>query len=669
MENPADLTSLRSFLSSREIILVLDNAESILDPQGTSAQEIYAEVEELSQFCNICLCLTSRISIIPPTCKSLNIPTLSMKAARDTFHRIYESCRPSDMINGILQQLEFHPLSITLLATVAHHSKWDADRLGREWERQRTGVLRTRHNASLAATIELSLASPMFRELGPDGRELLGVVAFFPQGIDENNLNWLFPTLPNRTSIFDDFCILSLTNRSNGFITMLAPLRDYLRPKDPASSPLLCATKDHYLHRLSVDVDPTKPTFGETRWIASEDGNVEHLLDVFVSTDASSAGLWDACSNFLVHLQWHKPRLVTLGPKIEGLPDDHPSKPHCLSKLSYLFTLVGNHAESKRLFIHSLEIWRQRGNNRKVAETLMYISVANRLLGPHREGIQRAKEALEIFEQLNDITGQAQAWKELAHSLFKDKQLDAAEEAASKAIDLSDDGNQFRVYGCHRILGDICHWRGETAKAIKHFEAALGIASSFNWRDHLFWNHYALAEVFFDENRFDDAHTYIGRAKSHATDNPYQLGRAIELQARFWYEQRMFGEAKSEALLATNIFEKTGAVKSAERCRALFRLIEETASRKMDSNGALLKTTLLPTPANPLFSSQGTGHCLASLFFREPLALHLVGYPVPNHRTSFLAVTPIPLPFRSTFCGTGPLLRIILWFVGVTADL
>jgi hypothetical protein len=90
----------------------------------------------------------------------------------------------------------------------------------------RAQVLRTDYNVSPAATLELSLASPTFRNLG--GPEL-GVVAFFPQGVDGQNLNWLFPTIPDRRNIFD-----------NGFVTTLAPIRDYDCPRDPQSSPLLC---------------------------------------------------------------------------------------------------------------------------------------------------------------------------------------------------------------------------------------------------------------------------------------------------------------------------------------------------------------------------------------------------------------------------------------------
>jgi tetratricopeptide (TPR) repeat protein len=572
--HPEDLTPLRPFLSSKEILIVLDNAETILDPQGDHGQEIYSVVEELSQYSNICLVITSRITTIPPDCETIKIPTLSMEAARDTFYRIYKYGGRSDSVGDILEQLDFHPLSVTILATVAHQNQWDNNRLAREWEQRQTDILQTVHKQSLAATIELSLASPMFRELGPDARELLGVVAFFPQGIDENNLDWLFPTIPNRASIFDNFCMLSLAHRTNGFITMLAPLREYLRLNDPKSSSLLRTAKERYFARMSVDLDPNRPEFGDARWIASEDVNVEHLLNVFTSIDANLDEVWDACANFLRHLHYHKPRQTMLKSRIEGLPDDHRSKSHCLFNLSLLFDSIGNHVDRRRLLIQTLELERGRGDGSWMADILRELSDASRMLDLHMEGIQHAREALGILEGLGDTVGQAGCLNDLARSLRDYGQLDAAEQAASRAITLLPDGGQeYLACGLHRVLGDIYSSKGERGKAIRHMETAVGIASPFNWHDALFWTHYSLARLYHHEDGLDDAQAHIDRAKGHTAGDARFLGRAMEMQAYIWLRQGRLAEATGEASRAAEIYEKLGAAKDVENCRVILQVI------------------------------------------------------------------------------------------------
>ena len=95
-----------------------------------------------------------------------------------------------------------------------------------------------KHNSSLTTAVELSLASPLFRQLGPDARAVPEVIAFFPQGIDGRNVKWLFPMVPDRAEFLYAFGMLSLTYWDIWFITMLAPLQDHLHPMGPKLPPL-----------------------------------------------------------------------------------------------------------------------------------------------------------------------------------------------------------------------------------------------------------------------------------------------------------------------------------------------------------------------------------------------------------------------------------------------
>ena len=575
IKNPEDLTQLQPFLTSKEMILFLDNAESVLDPQGTDAGEIYTIVEELSCFDNICLGITSRITTVPPHCKRLNIPTLSMESACDIFYAIYDDGGRSDVIKNLVGQLDFHALSITLLATTASHNMWDYDRLTEEWNEQRARVLRMDHNRSLAATIELSLTSPTFCKLGPSARDLLGVVAFFPQGIDRNNLQWLFPMVPDIKSIFDKFCALSLTHRSSNFITMLSPIRDHLTPQDPRSSPLLCATKDLYFDRLSVEVYPGKPGFEEARWIVSEDVNVEHLLDIFTSIDKNTDTTWDVCGHFMQHIYWYKARKTILASKIQNLPDSHHSKPTCLFELSQLFGRVGDSANRGPLLINALKLEIERGNNLQIARILRRLSDLNRTLGRCAEAIRLAKESVEIYKQLGDAAEQANSLNNLALVLYESGQLDAAENAAFYAISLAPEkGQEFTPCQSHCYLGLIYQSKREKEKAIYHLRTAIGIASRFNWSHQLLLNHLTLAKLFLTEGEFGNANVHIGLAKSHAVDDMYGLGFATDVQARIWYQERRLEDAKSEALRALEIFENLGAVSGVEHVRGFLQRLD-----------------------------------------------------------------------------------------------
>ena len=342
IENPQDLATLRPYLSSKPMFLVLDNAETILDPGANDAEATYRVVDELWQFPNVYILITSRISTVPPM-KQKEIPSLPRDAASKIFCSIRGVETASAVVEGLLEKLEYHALSVILLATVALQNRWDDDRLAREWEKRRTSLLTTRHSKgdpanSLATAIDLSLDSPMFVALGGDAREVLEIIAFFPQGVDEGGLEWVFPTVTRIQDIIDTLCILSLTHRAGSFVTMLAPLRNHLLSKDPLSAPLLLTTKAQYFARLAL-ITNTYVDLGlsETKWVVSENTNVEHLLDVFTSFGV----LRPACRPILQFIRLRH-CFVTLRVQVRALPDSDPRKAVCESSLRQMLLEMEN---------------------------------------------------------------------------------------------------------------------------------------------------------------------------------------------------------------------------------------------------------------------------------------------------------------------------------------
>ena len=329
--------------------------------------------------------------------------------------------------------------------------------------------------------------------------------------------------------------------------------------------------------------------------------NIEYLLDVFTSIDSNSDIVWDTCARFMVHLYWHKNRYTVLGPKIEQLADNHHSKPLCLIELSRLSGLVGKYAEQKRLLTHALKLVREQGDDSQVTCTLLWLSQANQSLGLYKEGIQQTKESLAICERLGDTINQAQCWRNLTGFLRSDRQINAAEEAASRTINLlPEKGQEYLVCQSHRDLGRIYRSKGEREKAVHHFEKALGIASAFKWQTELFQVHCSLAWLFLNEDGFEGAHDHIDQAKSHAADTALALGRAMETKARIWYRQHRLEDAISETLGAVEIYEKLGASRDTARCKGLLRNMERAMA------GELLKMMPLLVPVNSPSSARGT---------------------------------------------------------------
>jgi len=139
-------------------------------------------------------------------------------------------------------------------------------------------------------------------------------------------------------------------------------------------------------------------------------------------------------------------------------------------------------------------------------------------------------------------------------------------------------GEPFVVSRCQYTLGNLYWEKGDRKKAIHHFEVSLD-ASSPNWHNVLFWTHYFLAQLFYDEGRFDDAYAHMGHAKLHAANNHdiNLLAKAAGRRAVFLHGQQRFEEARSEALGALDLYQKLGAAGQVERVGKLLLQIDSDA--------------------------------------------------------------------------------------------
>ena len=123
-----------------------------------------------------------------------------------------------------------------------------------------------------------------------------------------------------------------------------------------------------------------------------------------------------------------------------------------------------------------MKLERERGDDRGAVQELRCLSDTNKDIGAHGEGIQQAREALEIYGRLGDTVAQAGCLLDLAWLLHSDEQLDAAEEATSCATSLiPKEGSEPPVFQSHHILGKVYHSKGELEEATYHYETALGI--------------------------------------------------------------------------------------------------------------------------------------------------------------------------------------------------
>ena len=224
-----DTAQLLSHLEcSPPCILVLDGIDTILDPLAPGAAEIATTIAKFCQCPKAYVVTTSRMDPKIPRFRRREVFAFLEEAARNVFHG---SCRleRSAVIDTILAELAFHPLSIVLLASAVSENEWDEPALSEAWNDGKTCILEASGRESLEDNVESILRTPTIQELGITARETLEAVADVQGGVKEIYLLTSFPEINGVGEAVDALCKFSLMYRQDGFVKMLAPFRLYFQ--------------------------------------------------------------------------------------------------------------------------------------------------------------------------------------------------------------------------------------------------------------------------------------------------------------------------------------------------------------------------------------------------------------------------------------------------------
>jgi tetratricopeptide (TPR) repeat protein len=583
------MNTLRPFLRKADILLVFDNVESVTDAPIDS-DRIAEAIGEFASYPSVSLIVTTRITILPTDIvfERINVPPLDKDAAWKAFSAVYGRVESSGVapLRELLFQLDYHPLSINLLAQAGVQNEWSPSELEAAWERERTRILhldRPGRNVSkiqsLSVTIELSLHSPTIQGLGDDAREVMRAIAFLPRGVNRSKLQEIFPSVKNIHDIFDTLGRLSLTLRSDdGFVTMLAPIRLHMSADEDYGG-LLGDLRAYYYTELdgSSQLSPGDEGFDQTKWIGSEDDNVERLINHFLISSFSDRNATldasAACENFLHLLYAQKPRRTILGPLVDKLPEDDNeltvAKAWCLRRLGELERYLGDLAEARELLSDAQELFLHEGMRNPAASCLLQVARICRDLGEYVEAERQFREASAIFSELRENDGEAHCNHGLGRMLLKmGKGVEAApflEDAQEYFESIEDWQNVSEI----RIsLGRVELSERNLEDAQDHFEAARDIAErmeNWNWLGEcLRWE----AEVSLKLEQWGKAHKLLGEARKHFLNTNDIRWAATCLMARgsAHCDQQEFAIAMTELSQALEEFVLIDSKRDQARC-------------------------------------------------------------------------------------------------------
>ncbi|TML51870.1 MAG: hypothetical protein E6G15_11935, partial [Actinobacteria bacterium] len=539
----AGIQTLEAYIADKELLLVLDNLEQVLDAAPQLA-------ELCSQGDGLRVLATSREALRLSGESVYPVPPLSIEdEAVELFAVRAQAASPDfelaanvETVRELCARLDGLPLAVELAAARIATMTPEAmlDRLGDRLKLLAGGARDVpERQRTIRDTLEWS-----YELLTDEERDLFSRLGVFAGGF---TLEAAEDVCDADLDVLGSLVAKSLVRHAEGRYSMLETIRDYARER--LGGDLDDTAERHAAHMLAL---------AETAWrekverdaywlgrLAPELDNIRVALDWLADHDperrlrlaASTGWAW----LMLSHLREGRSELEA-ALELDG--GDAWARALALAWEGQCAAYLGDSETGLRQETAALELFRSLDDRLEEARTLGLRAWANFFGGDLASARKDAEESLALHRSLGDPLEITNAISTLAQILVAEGDVNAVEPLAREALETTRELGSVRIeHFAHHFLGDCALIRGEPAGAAPHYRRSLETAVEIGDRVEIFTELQGVAMALAGLGRLEPAARLGGAAEAGFES----LGADLSGIA-FWTEllERYLGPAKTQ---------------------------------------------------------------------------------------------------------------------------
>jgi tetratricopeptide (TPR) repeat protein len=424
-------------------VMVLDNFETPWHEDPLAVEDLLGRMGSISGIgLAVAIRGTARPAVLP--WRVATIGQLPLPAARQMFLAIAgPDLASAPNLDALLSELDGMPLAVELLGYVAQGEP-RLTGVAERWRRERTGLLERsggeRRELSVAVSVEASAGSSRMTE---QARRLFAMLGMLPDGASLADIDALMPDDGSAAAAVLQQR-LGLAFYEDDRLRLLAPVRYYAASSCPPTAGDLARVIAHYVALAAATEAPVGGREAVAR-LNTEIGNVTGLLNRVM--DAIRVGD------------------ITQGAGIDEFVNG-------LCGLIQYWILTG--AGEPRLIMDADELMDVRGTERHRACLSRAIADLALARSDYRIARVRYAVALPLFQQVQDVLGEANCRKGIGDVDLAQYEYEAAMSAYLEALPLYQQvESPLGEANCIKSLGNIALEHSELESARTRYEAAL----------------------------------------------------------------------------------------------------------------------------------------------------------------------------------------------------